>query len=97
MVLQEFFGSCYRHLSSANTLFSLYALHSGSQQVGICWSVIWSTLRVARECTALATPDPFLETVNDGGIGGGYGPWHPMGIVFIGFASGEYFRIWVRG
>ncbi len=70
---------------------------SGSMQVGASWSVIWSTLTVARECIALATPDPFLEIVNDGGIGGGCGPWHPMGIVFIGFASGEYFRIWVRG
>jgi hypothetical protein len=60
---------------------------SGSMQVGAFWSVIWSTLWVARECLTLTTPDPFLEIVNDGGIGGGYGPWHPMGIVVLGLCQ----------
>lgn len=80
----------------ANPLILHDRHQSGSMQVGAFWSVIWSTLRVARECTTLATPDPFPETVNDQGVGGGYGPQGGMGIAYMGFASGEYFRIWAR-
>ena len=37
---------------------------------------------------SLNDTNPFPETVNDEGAGGGYGPVGGMGIVYTGFASG---------
>ena len=45
---------------------------------------------------SLSDTNPFPETVNDEGVGGGCGPVGGMGIAYMGFASGEYFRIWAR-
>ena len=42
----------------------------------------------------LSDTNPFLETVNDGVVGGGYGPLGGYGVVTLVSASGEYFRIW---
>lgn len=51
---------------------------------------------VARECIALTTPSYSQKLLKMGVQGGGYGPVGGMGIVYMGFASGEDFRSWAR-